>query len=189
MLSDSCFDFLQSLREAAGALADESAHYANPPFAYAEEIDALLVACSEVQAHPWNEDAAIRLIKLATSIMTYHDTPPGSDDESARLERMNALVRVVRSDLGDAEANEVASLVPDLASDAPKAESAALRLKPILSRLGKVGSTFDTDAPGAKLSATIRRFSSLDQKRRRLPLFGFKARSTRPDFIDSVHDR
>jgi hypothetical protein len=48
--------------------------------------------------------------------------------------------------------------------------------------------TFDTDAPGAKLSATIRRFSSLDQKRRRLPLFGFKARSTRPNCIDSVHD-
>ncbi len=52
---------------------------------------------------------------------------------------MNALVRIVRSDLGDAEANEVAALVPDLTSDTPKAESAALRLKPILLRLGKVG--------------------------------------------------
>jgi hypothetical protein len=52
---------------------------------------------------------------------------------------MNALVRIVRSDLGDAEANEVATLVPDLTSDTPKAESAALRLKPILLRLGKVG--------------------------------------------------
>ena len=52
---------------------------------------------------------------------------------------MNALVRIVGSDLGDAEANEVAALVPDLTSDTPKAESAALRLKPILLRLGKVG--------------------------------------------------
>jgi hypothetical protein len=52
---------------------------------------------------------------------------------------MNSLIRIVRSDLGEAQANEVASLVPDLTSDTPKAESAALRLKPILSRLGKVG--------------------------------------------------
>jgi hypothetical protein len=35
--------------------------------------------------------------------------------------------------------------------------------------------TFDTDAPGAKPSATIRRFSSLDQKRRRRDPFGFAA--------------
>jgi hypothetical protein len=137
MLSDSCFDFLRSLREAAGELAQASVHYSNPPFAYGEEIDALLVACSDVQAHPWNEHAAIRLIKLASSIMTYHDTPPGSDDEPVRLERMNTLVRIVRSDLGDTEANEVATLVSDLASDTPNAESAALRLKPILLRLAR----------------------------------------------------
>jgi hypothetical protein len=71
--------------------------------------------------------------------MTYHDTPPGSDDESARLGHMKALIRIVRSDLGDAEASEVEALVSDLTSDTPKAESAALRLKPILLRLGKVG--------------------------------------------------
>jgi hypothetical protein len=140
MLSDSCFDFLQSLREAAEELAQATAHYAKPPFRYGDELDALLVACRDVQrAQPWNEEAAIRLIKLAGSVLTYHDTPPGSDDQPARLERMNSLIRIVRSDLGDAQANEVASLIPDLTSDTPKAESAALRLKPILSRLGKVG--------------------------------------------------
>jgi hypothetical protein len=52
---------------------------------------------------------------------------------------MSALVRIVRSDLGEAAANEVATLVPDLTSETPRAESAALRLKPILLRLGKVG--------------------------------------------------
>jgi hypothetical protein len=41
--------------------------------------------------------------------------------------------------VGDAQANEVASLVSDLTSNTPKAESAALRLKPILARLGRVG--------------------------------------------------
>jgi hypothetical protein len=35
--------------------------------------------------------------------------------------------------------------------------------------------TFDTDAPGARLSATIRRFSSSDQKRRRRVSLGFSA--------------
>jgi hypothetical protein len=139
MLSDACFEFLESLRDAAQMLAEQSAPYANSPLRYGEELDALLVACSEVQAHPWNEEAAIRLVRLTGSILSYHDTPPGEPSQSARLDRMNALVRIVRSDLGDAEANEVAALVPDLTSDTPKAESAALRLKPILLRLAQVG--------------------------------------------------
>jgi Uncharacterized protein conserved in bacteria (DUF2321) len=140
MLSDGCFEFLESLRDAAGALAEAATHYAKPPFRYGEELDALLVACSDLERpKPWNEEAAVRLIRLAGSILTYHDTLPGSADQPARLQRMNALIRIVRSDLGDAEANAVAALVPDLTSDTPKAEGAALRLKPILLRLGKVG--------------------------------------------------
>ncbi len=131
---------VESLREAAQALTQKSTHYAESPFRYGEEIDALFAACGDVQAKPWNEEAAIRRIRLAGSIMSYHDTPPGSSGESARLDRMNALVRIFRSDLGDAEADEVATLIPDLTSDAPKAEGAALRLKPILLRLGKVTS-------------------------------------------------
>ncbi len=67
MLSDACFDFLESLRDAAQTLAEQSAHYANSPLRYGEELDALLVACSEVQAHPWNEEAAIRLVRLTGS--------------------------------------------------------------------------------------------------------------------------
>jgi uncharacterized protein DUF2321 len=140
MLSDACFEFLETLREAAGVLAEQAALYVNSPLRYGDELDALLAACRDVQRpQPWNEEEAIRRIKLAGSILIYHDTPPGSDDQPARLERMNSLIRIVRSDLGDAQANEVASLVPDLTSNTPKAESAALRLKPILSRLGKVG--------------------------------------------------
>ena len=46
--------------------------------------------CGDVQRpQPWNEEAAIRLIRLAGSILNYHDTFPGSQDKSARLERMN----------------------------------------------------------------------------------------------------
>jgi hypothetical protein len=140
MLSDACFEFLETLRDAAHALAEQSAHYTKSSLRYGEELDALLVACGEVQRpKPWNEEAAIRLIRLAGSILSYHDTGPGEPRQLARLERMNALVRIVRSDLGDAAANEVATLVPDLTLDTPKAENAALRLKPILLRLGKVG--------------------------------------------------
>jgi hypothetical protein len=139
MLSDACFEFLESLRDAAHALAKESTPYAKMPFRYGDEIDAILSACRDVQTEPWNEEAAIRLIRLAGSILSYHDTPPGSDDEPARLKRMNALIRIIRSDLGEEEATEVAALVPDLISDTPQAESAALRLKPILLKLGKVG--------------------------------------------------
>ena len=160
-LSDACFEFLKSLREAAQALAQESAHYAKLPFRYGEEIDALLGACGDVQAEPWNEEAAIRLIKLAGSIMSYHDTAPGSSGESARLDWMNALVRIFRSDLGDAEADEVATLVPDLTSDTPKAESAAMRLKPILLRLGTVGYDVAIKIISDVASATVKKILGL----------------------------
>jgi Uncharacterized protein conserved in bacteria (DUF2321) len=140
MLSDACFEFLDSLRDAARVLAQQSAWCVDSPLGYGEEIDAVLVACREVESpKPWNEEAAVRLIKLAGSVLRYHDSFPGSPHYAARLARMNALVGIVRSDLGDAEANEVAALVSDLASDMPKGESAAMRLKPILLRLGKAG--------------------------------------------------
>ena len=91
MLSDACFEFLETLREAAGVLAEQAALYVNSPLRYGDELDALLAACRDVQRpQPWNEEEAIRLIKLAGSILIYHDTPPGSDDQPARLERMNS---------------------------------------------------------------------------------------------------
>jgi hypothetical protein len=139
MLSDVCWEFLETVRKAAQVLAQQSASYTNSPLRYGEELDALFVACADVQAKPWNEEAAVRLIRLAGSILSYHDTPPGGSGQSARLERMNALVRIFRSDLGDAEADEVAKLVPELTSDTPKAKSAAMTLKPILLKLGRVG--------------------------------------------------
>ena len=117
------FEFLKSLRDAAQALVENTRPHAKTPFRYGDEIDAILSACRDAQAEPWNEEAAIRLIRLAGSILNYHDAPPGSSGEAARLERMNALVRIVRSDLGDAEAGEVAALVPDLTPDTPKAET------------------------------------------------------------------
>jgi hypothetical protein len=161
MLSDECFEFLETVREAAQALAERSAHYAKPPFRYGEEIGALLGACVEVQATPWNEEAAIHLIRLAGSIMSYHDTPPGTYGESERLKRMNALVRIFRFDLGDEEADEVAMLVPELTSDTPKAESAARKLKPILLKLGKVSYELAIKIISDVASATVKKILGL----------------------------
>ena len=79
MLSEACFEFLESLRDAAQSLAQNPPTTRSSSFRYGEEIDALLVACGEVQRQkPWNEEAAIRLIRLAGSILNYHDTGPGS---------------------------------------------------------------------------------------------------------------
>jgi hypothetical protein len=160
-LSDACFKFLESLKEAAQTLAQDSAHYAAPPFHYGEEIDALLCACDDLRATPWNEEAALRLIKLAGSVMSYHDTVPGTFEGLARLDRMNALVGIVRSELGDAEANEMAALVPDLTSDTPQAESAALRLKPALLKLGKVGYDLAIKIISDVASATVKKILGL----------------------------
>ncbi len=74
---------------------------------------------------------------------------------------MNALVSIFRSDLGDAEADEVATLVPDLTSDTPKAESAAMRLKPILLKLGKVGYDVAIKIISDVASATVKKILGL----------------------------
>jgi hypothetical protein len=74
---------------------------------------------------------------------------------------MNALVRIFRSDLGDAVADEVAKLVPDLTSDTPKAESAAMRLKPIFLRLGKVGSDVAIKIISDVASETVKKIFGL----------------------------
>lgn len=161
MLSDACFEFLASLRTSAQILAEASARYIDSPLGYGEELYALLRACDDVQTRPWNEEAAIRLVRLAGSILSYHDTSPGSPDQSTRLDRMNALIRIFRSDLGDAEADEVATLLPALTSDTPQAETAALKLKPLLLRLGKVGYDLAIKIISDVASATVMKILGL----------------------------
>ena len=160
-LSDACFEFLEALREAAQGLAEQTARYANSPVVYGQEVDALTQACRDVQASPWNEEAAVRLVKLAGAILNYHDTPPGSLDLSERHERMSALVRIVRDNLGDAEADQVAALVPDLTADTPSATNAASRLKPILSRMGKVAYDMAIKIITDVASETVKKFFGL----------------------------
>ena len=75
--------------------------------------------------------------------------------------------------------------------DAPKISAMILacRRRQVNNRLALTPwhcATLDTDAPGAVLSATIRRFSSLDQKRRRRKPVGFVALSAKSQFISIV---
>ena len=74
-------------------------------------------------------------------------------------------------------------------SNPPVAASLACRRRQVNNRLALTPwrcATLDTDAPGAVLSATIRRFSSLDQKRRRRKPVGFVALSAKSQFISIV---
>jgi hypothetical protein len=88
----------------------------------------------------WLKEAGLQPATEAISMAKRHEVKIDIASRSrVSIEGEARLVRIFQSDLGDAEANEVAALLPDLTSDTPKAESAALRLKPILLKLGKVG--------------------------------------------------
>lgn len=140
-LSDSCFDFTEAIIAAARELQAATEHYADSPLDYGAETEALRNACLEVQRFPWNAEAAITLVRLASSVMRYHDTVPGSPHEINRREEMNRLVELLVPDLSAADASVVKRLLPDIIQDTPQAERAATRLRPILSKLGKV--TYD----------------------------------------------
>ena len=80
-LSDSCFEFMQATADAADALAAAVHHYAAPdhPISYGLEIDALRRACAAVKESPFDPEAGAELLRLAASVMTFHDTPPDSE--------------------------------------------------------------------------------------------------------------
>ena len=108
---------------------------------YGSEIAALRNACLEVQKCPWDAEAAITLVRLASSVMRFHDTVQGSPHEDSRREEMNRLVGLLVPVLNAADASEVKRLLPDIMQDMPQTERAARRLRPILSTLGKA--TYD----------------------------------------------
>src|SRR3954453_23126478 len=88
-LSDSCFDFLTAVSEAAGTFAKEAHHYSGPdyPIAYGPEIDALRRTAAIVRDHPYDAEAGARLLKLASTIGRALDTAPGSPELEARRQR------------------------------------------------------------------------------------------------------
>ena len=142
-LSDACFDFVDVLRSATLGLADAVEWYSKPPYDhyYGDEIDALRKACADAARDPWEPEAAARLIRLASAVLAYHDTPPGTPVEAERQAQMAKLIKLVRLSLDKEDAAEVERIMPDVVSETPRTERAALRLKRILSKLGKA--TYD----------------------------------------------
>jgi hypothetical protein len=63
-LSDSCYNYLNAVADAAKVLADDAHHYSAPDnaLAYGQEIDALRRACVAAAAAPYDPDAASRVV-------------------------------------------------------------------------------------------------------------------------------
>jgi hypothetical protein len=140
-LSDACFEFTETIISAAQELLAAVDWCADLALNYGEEIGALRNACLDVQKTPWEMEAAGKLIRLATSVMRYHDTPPGSPAESTRREDMKKLIDLLRPDLNEPDAAEVKRLLPDVMRDGPQTNRAAVRFQTILAKIGKA--TYD----------------------------------------------
>jgi hypothetical protein len=93
MLSDSCSEFIQQFREAGQTLDDDARHYSSPPFEYGEEIDALRRSCTQITKDPFHPEAGAHLLRLALSIMSYHDAAPGNPNEEKLEAEMFDLAR------------------------------------------------------------------------------------------------
>ncbi|MDJ0450502.1 hypothetical protein [Methylocystis sp. JR02] len=137
-LSDSCFEFLHSVEEAARTLAEEVHYFSAPdyPIEYGVEIDALRQACLKARATPDNPDAIAALMRLAASVMKFHDTPPIGEASDAQKKEMLQLIRLLQGDLGEEDAKAVPEIVKDAVAEDASPE-AANRLKGYLSKVGR----------------------------------------------------
>jgi hypothetical protein len=138
-LSDACFEFLQSVAEAAERLGRDAHYYSAPdnPLDYGTEIDALRRACVAAAGAPYDPEAGARVLRLATAVMRYHDAVPDTDQsEHLRIE-MNRLVHALQSELDPEEASTVPAVVEQVSSETPFTIQAAERLRAMLSKLSK----------------------------------------------------
>ena len=163
MLSDACFDLLTEFGEIARKLAEQAHQYAAPDqtIQYGEEIDALRRASLKVAQEPTDAEAGAHLLRLATSILRYHDTPPGASEQADRKQELATLVRALRSDLSADEADRVPALIEALAQNGTAAEAAAGRLKGILAKLSKPAYDLTIKVISDVGSATAKRFLGL----------------------------
>ncbi|MCI4680154.1 DUF2321 domain-containing protein [Rhodoblastus acidophilus] len=139
MLSDACFDFLQAFSIAAVKLFQDVHHYSAPAFssAYGPEIAALRRACAKFQEQPYDAEAGAELLRLAKTIMFFHDTPPSSEKWEARRHEMKRLIQVIQNDLDEAERGLVPQIVSEALTSEDTTNSAAIRMKGLLSKLTK----------------------------------------------------
>jgi hypothetical protein len=162
-LSDSCFEFLHSVAEGAAQLGREAHRYSDPetPIQYGSEIDALRRACVAAGEAPYDSEAVARVVRLAASIMRYHDTPPGTEPETERRAKLNTLVRTIQAELSPEDAAAVPAVVDQVVAETPFTKQAAERLKSILSKLGKPAYDIVIKIIGDIGSATVKRMLGL----------------------------
>jgi hypothetical protein len=164
-LSDSCFDFFEAVREAADALARDAHYYSAPdyPAQYGMEIDALRRACIAVRETPYDPQAGARLMRLAASVMTFHDTPPGNETWENRKGELDKLVAALSRDLADHpdEAASVPAVINNVTSETPYSEQAAGKLKAMLKKVGKPAYDLTIKVIGDVGAATVKRMLGL----------------------------
>jgi hypothetical protein len=142
-LSASCFEFLTTVSEAAGKLAEEAHHYSAPsyPIQYGPEIDALKRAAVLFRDHPYDAEAGGRLLDLASAVGRYLDTPPGAAELPERSSKVAELVQEMSGDLSIEDGKSLPSIIENVVVDTPYTEKAAERLKGFLGKVG--GSTHE----------------------------------------------
>lgn len=137
-LSDACFEFLRSVEAAAASLAEAVHHYSAPeiPLTYGSEIDALRKACAAVRAAPFDPEAGALLLKLAASVMMFHDTCPRDEIATTQEKEMKQLIRLLQEELNEDDAISVPALVSNVVAETQYTPAAANRIKELLSKLG-----------------------------------------------------
>jgi hypothetical protein len=91
-LSDSCFEFLHAGSTAADELARNVHHYSDPQgaFVYGWEIDALRRACAAAAETPDDPEAGAGLLRLAATVMAFHDSSRQRGDIRPRVRNEKA---------------------------------------------------------------------------------------------------
>ena len=138
-LSDACFEFMQATADAADALATAVHHYSAPhsPIAYRVEIDALRRACAAVKDRPYDPQSGTELLRLAASVIVYHDTPPDTPEAVHRETELKKLIRLLEDALDEDQKATVPAVVENVVAETEFTPQAAERLKAMLSKLGK----------------------------------------------------
>ena len=143
-LSDACFDFLRANEKAAEQLAAAVHHYSAPnyPITYGVEIGALRQACLAVKERPYDPEAGAALLRLAASVMIFHDAVPFEAERIRREAEMKKLIRkLLEEPLQGEDETAITATIQNVVVETPFTPAAAARLKTLLSKVG--GSTYD----------------------------------------------
>lgn len=143
-LSDACFDFLLANEKAAEHLAAAVHHYSAPdyPITYGIEMGALRQACVAVKERPYDPEAGAALLRLAASVMTFHDAVPFEPERIRREAEMKKLIRKLLDEpLQGEDETAITATIQNVLVETPFTPAAAARLKTLLSKVG--GSTYD----------------------------------------------